>query len=570
MSTVDTIKERLSIVDLVSAYVRLDKAGSNLKGKCPFHNERTPSFFVSPDRGTYYCFGCGAKGDIFTFVENFEGLDFMGALKVLAERAGVQIVKENPTARSEKDRVLLALETATIFFERNLGGSVAEKYLAGRGLTPAIIRQFRIGFVAPEWRTLYDHLKGKGFTDVEIEKAGLSKRIDKENTDAGGRYYDTFRGRVMFPLGDSSGRTIGFSGRVLVEDEKSPKYVNSPETIVFSKSHFLFGYDKAKYQIRQQDYSILVEGQMDLIMSHQAGFLNTVASSGTALTFDQLKMLNRLSTRIMMAFDADGAGFKAAVRSAKMALELGMDVKVVSLPKGEDPASLILKDKEAWRTAIRNSKHIIDFYLERVCAEEADARKRAKKVAELVLPFVTLLKSDIEKAHFVGVIASGIGVHEEAVRGDLAKVKNEPLAESVPVATPQAREIDLSKRNYIERRLLGILLWQESLQKETINRVALRKKLEDIIGKKRLTELEDVFLPSKNELIFEAEITYAKPDVLKKTVEEMEKTLEKDILKEQLEGLMRRLYEFEREKKSDEAKEILKQCQILSNKIATL
>ncbi|MEK9131793.1 MAG: DNA primase [Patescibacteria group bacterium] len=570
MSTVDTIKERLSIADIISAYVKLDKAGNNLKGKCPFHNERTPSFFVSPDRGTYYCFGCGAKGDIFTFVENFEGLDFVGALKVLAERAGVELVRENPTARSEKDRVLLALETATIFFERGFSLSPAETYLTRRGLTTATIRQFRIGYVPQEWRLLYDHLKSKGFSDTEIEKAGLSKRIDKESKDVGGRYYDTFRGRVMFPLSDSSGRVIGFSGRVLVDDEKSPKYVNSPETVVFSKSHFLFGYDKAKYQIRQQDYSILVEGQMDLIMSHQAGFLNTVASSGTALTFDQLKMLNRLSSRIMMAFDADGAGFKAAIRSAKMALESGMDVKVVTLPKGEDPASLILSDKEAWKNAIRTSKHIIDFYLDRVSVEESDPRKRAKKVAESVLPFVTLLSSDIEKGHFVGVIARALAVKEEVVWADLSKVKIETTAPAVSDTAASPPHADISKRNYVERRLLGILLWQETLSDNEAMARGLRKRLEEAIGKQRLTELEDVFLPSKNELIFEAELTYRKPEVLPKAVDEMIRGLEKDILKEQLEGLMRKLYEFEREKKSDEAKEILKQCQALSHKIATL
>ncbi len=277
-SPVQQIKERLSIEEVVSSYIKLDRAGANLKARCPFHNEKTPSFFVSPDRGSYYCFGCGAKGDIFTFIEEFEGLDFKGALKILAERAGVPLVQYNKEKEGEKERLYKAMEEATKFFEKNLvENQEALKYLRERGLENKTIRDFRIGFVKNDWRELYSHLQMIGFTDIEIEKAGLAKKTEKG-------MYDRFRGRIMFPISDSSGRIIAFSGRILEDDGKSAKYLNSPETPIFNKSSVLFGIDKAKDSIRKNNFSILVEGQMDLILSHQAGFKNTVASSGTAMT----------------------------------------------------------------------------------------------------------------------------------------------------------------------------------------------------------------------------------------------------------------------------------------------
>src|SRR3989344_5138874 len=242
-SPVQKIKERLSIEEVVSSYIKLDRAGTNLRAKCPFHNEKTQSFFVSPNRGSYYCFGCGASGDIFTFVEEFEGLDFKGALKLLANKAGVPLEaysKEMKEAENEKEKLYRVMEEATKFFENNLRDN----------------------------KQIQEYLKSRDFTDNEIERAGLAKKPEDTNK----AMYDRFRGRTMFPISDSSGRIVAFSGRIFEDDGKSAKYLNSPDTPIFQKSSILYGLDKAKQSIRKNDFSIVVEGQFDLILSHQAGF----------------------------------------------------------------------------------------------------------------------------------------------------------------------------------------------------------------------------------------------------------------------------------------------------------
>ena len=292
---VEQIKERLGIEDVIGSYVKLERSGKNLKAKCPFHNEKTASFYITPDRGTYYCFGCGVKGDIFTFVEQFEGLDFMGALKLLAERAGVELTdrrlyggKSSAEVRNEKDQLYKIMEDAASFYEKMLYASgsssfasaaaEARAYIKKRGITEETAKKFRLGFAPLEWRTLATYLKSKGYSDMDMEKAGLAKRPDE-----GGQKspYDRFRDRIMFPISDSSGRVIAFSGRILHDDEKSAKYLNSPDTPLYTKSTVLYGIDKAKQEIRRLNYTIFVEGQMDLVLAHQAGTMNTVAVSGT-------------------------------------------------------------------------------------------------------------------------------------------------------------------------------------------------------------------------------------------------------------------------------------------------
>lgn len=272
----ERVKERLDIAEIVGGYVKLDKAGQSFKGKCPFHNEKTPSFFVSPLRQSYYCFGCGAKGDIFTFVQELEGLSFRQALKSLAERAGVELSDrpEAIKARGEKDELLQALEAATLFFENQLGqNDTARKYILSRGITEASIKKWRIGYAPAEWRALYNHLLQLGFKKDVLVKAGLVKPVAEG---VGKEPYDVFRDRVIFPLSDASGEIIAFSGRALAPDAV-PKYLNSPDTLLFTKSEVLYGLDKAKEKVRKQNYAVLVEGQVDLVLSHQVGVENTVA-----------------------------------------------------------------------------------------------------------------------------------------------------------------------------------------------------------------------------------------------------------------------------------------------------
>ena len=558
-SSVEQIKERLSIEEVVSSYIKLERTGANLKAKCPFHNEKTPSFFVSPARESYYCFGCGASGDIFTFVEEFEGLDFKGALKMLANRAGVSLpaYTYDKKKEDEKERLYQAHEVATDFFVGNLGKEVLV-YLKSRGLKEETIKDFKIGFAKDDWRELYNYLKQKGFSDIEIEKAGLAIKSEKG-------FYDRFRGRIMFPISDSSGRVIAFSGRIFKDDGKSGKYINSPETPIFKKSAVLYGLDRAKESIRKNNFSILVEGQMDLILSHQAGYRNTVATSGTALSdstetkdnvVSNLGLIRRLSENIVLAFDGDEAGLNASRRAGKIALALGMDVKVVSIPEGVDPADLIAKQGILkWKETIKSSKHIIEFLLESVIQTSGkDSRKLGREIKDKILPFVHALESAIEKSHFLRKISTLSGIPESALGEDLKKV---------PARTTNAvqsggekdlkKEVQKFRKDYIERKLAGIAFWRKD------------KELEKTLG-----EVIEKYKDSKGDLIFEAEVFYEGGKNLEKDVAEMLLNLKEEYLKEELAQSMRELYLTEEGKQTAKTPEILKKIKEINEAIQNI
>lgn len=575
-SPVQKIKERLSIEEVVSSYIKLEKAGVNLKARCPFHNEKTASFFVSPERNSYYCFGCGAKGDIFTFVEEFEGLDFRGALKILANRAGVILEEFNKQEESLKEKLYGVMQEATDFFIKNLNqNQEVLDYLISRGLNKKTIEDFKIGFAKLEWRNLYTHLKQKGFSDLEIEKAGLAKKPDGKKD-----FYDRFRGRIMFPMADSSGRIIAFSGRLFQDDEKSAKYLNSPETIIFNKSSILYGLNRAKDSIRKNNFSILVEGQFDLILSHQAGFRNTVATSGTALsdaTFSKenvvsnLGLIRRLSNNIVLAFDSDKAGFNASGRASKIALSFGMDVKVVSMEEGVDPADLISQQGvEAWKKVIRNSKHIIEFLLGKILKDYSDdTRKAGREIKEKILPYVDALESSIEKAHFIKRISEESQIPESALKEDLKKVEQELKYEKKETQNIQNVENKIFRRDYILNRLLGIIWWQENSNKNEINIKEVLAKLSLILGKDMPVLLKEKE-SSKEDLIFEAEVFYDNNQKLEKEIDELLNNLEEENLKEKLSIKMRDLNVAERDKNIKVSSEILKAINEINNRIQNI
>jgi DNA primase len=544
----------LGIADVVESYVKLDRAGAGLKGKCPFHNEKTPSFFVSPDRGTYYCFGCGAKGDIFTFVQEFEGLDFPGALKALAARAGVELTRVDPKVRNETERLYGAMEEATLFYEATLSKyPEARNYLEKRGLTAATIKEFRIGFVPDGWRNVYDHLKAKGYSDLEIEKVGLTKRPDQEGGTKEAKFYDRFRGRIMFPISDSGGRVIAFSGRILVDDEKSAKYLNSPDTVLFSKSDVLYGLDKAKLEIRKRDYAIFVEGQMDLIMSHQAGIRNTVAVSGTALSesiesrdsvVNNLGVVKRLSNNLVIGFDSDKAGVAAAGRSARIALSLGMDVKIAKVKGGKDPADLILENPELWKDALRSSKQVAEFYLYEILADETDHRKLGARVREEVLPYIAAMGSNIDKAHFIGLIRDKARIEETALWEDLKALERAQARAQYsgqPVAKVEPKKPTALRKDSIGGRLAGITYWQEGVQEPWIDTKELRASIVKSCGEEAADELFRSTDAARQDLIFQAELTYKDAVILKKDVVEMLRNRREEHLKERMTAIMAKL-----------------------------
>ncbi|MES3004550.1 MAG: DNA primase [Patescibacteria group bacterium] len=560
-SSVDQIKSKIDIVSLVSNYIKLEKAGSNFKGRCPFHNEKTPSFFVSPDRGSYYCFGCHAKGDVFTFVQEFEGLDFIGSLKVLAEKAGVELDQYSSSDKTEKNRLHEVLEMATIFFQNNLGdNNVALEYLKNRGIEESTIKNWRIGFSSLEWRDLFTYLSGKGVSEQDMLAVGLVKR--KEGSTS---CYDVFRGRIMFPINDSSGRVVGFSGRILVTEENSPKYLNSPETILFNKSEILFGLDKAKNSIKIKDYSILVEGQMDLIMLHQIGIANTVASSGTALTENQLKKLQRLSNRIIMAYDGDEAGFSASRRSSQIALQLGMDLKVATMKSGTDPADLAKDNPALLKEVLTSSKHIIDFYMDGLIEKGFTGRKLGQEVEKNVLPYVAMLTSSIEQAHFVKTISQKMFIKEEALWDELKKANRDGPRKESP---PTQKKSEQQRVDHIEKKILGIIWWQRSKKDRTLDLVEIERRVGEIL-EERLTELEEFFEKNgqKEELLFETESYYDDKEGLDKEVKDLILSLEEEYLKQRFGDLMGKLKEAEVRKDKTEIDKYLRECQEIGNKI---
>lgn len=432
---VEQIKERLSIFDVVAPYVELQKAGKNYKGKSPFTNEKTPSFYVSPDRNMYYCFSSNQGGDIFTFIEKMEGVDFKGALKILAEKAGVELVPEDPKKRTERDtQYALIEEAATFFFTEGTNTKVAQDYIIDRGVDGKTIHAWRIGFAPDAWRNLKEHLVGKGYTETQIQQAGLIKKSDESKES-----YDVFRNRIMFPISDASGRVVAFSGRTLSTDAETPKYVNSPETELFQKSDILFGYHIAKQGIRQYDFSLLVEGQFDLVLAHQAGYGNAVAVSGTALTPHHIDLLERLSNRAVLALDADRAGVAAMKRAADLMLRRGMDVKVARIEGGKDPADIIKEDPKRFKKIIGESVHVIEALLAILKTDVPDARAYKLRVREEVLPILAHMPNRIDREHFETVIALATETTKDAIHYEVerlaehSKTVETPTVEAAPL-----------------------------------------------------------------------------------------------------------------------------------------
>ena len=490
---------------------------------------------------------------------------------MLAGRAGVELEPEHASERTEKDRLYGVLEQATFFFQKHLEDHVeAKKYILGRGLTESTIKEWRIGYAPLEWRLLHDFLLEKGFTKQEMERVGLIKKSEK------GDHYDVFRGRIMFPIFDVGGKVIAFSGRILVTDDKSPKYLNTPETILFNKSATLYGLHKAKVDIRRKDYSIIVEGQMDLVMSHQAGFGNTVASSGTAFTAEHLGKLKRLSNRIIMAFDADGAGFTAANKSAQLALSLGMEVKIAPLPKGSDPAELIRTNISQWTGALKNALHIIDFYMHALLAQKKDPRNIGKEIQSKVLPYVAMLESSIERSHFISRIAQLAHIKEDALWEDLRLVQApqtvRPIpADGAPVLNGAASSANPSFRKHsIEKKIIGICFWQQGVPDKQLKPDELMQRLKAIVGDEEYETLMTSTEPQRSELIFEVEAYYENSETLLQEVEELFAHLQEERLKEEFTRTMSELARAESAKDSKEIEKLLAHCQLLSKQIAAL
>jgi DNA primase len=452
MSVTDEIKERLDIVDVVSRYVPLKKAGRNYKGLCPFHSEKTPSFIVFPDSQNWHCFGaCGTGGDIFAFMMRRENLDFGEALKLLAAQAGVELQARGDQASAEDRRLErlreLVTETAIYFhYLLNRAGEakIARDTLERRGLTTETWQGWQLGYALDSWDALKDRLTAKGYPLEEIEEAGLIIRRED-----GSGYYDRFRGRLMIPIRDVQGRTIGFGGRILREDPErpQPKYINSPQTPLFDKGSVLYGLDMARKAIRDADLAVLVEGYMDVLMSHQIGVRNVVAGMGTAITDVQLRQIKRYTGNITLALDPDTAGDAATLRgleTARQSLErewepvlsptglvrqesrLRAQLRIATLPEGLDPDELARKDPDGWRQVIAEARPLVDYYMAVVSAGEnlTTARGKANAVARMA-PLIREIANPVERTHYIQLLARMVQTNERLVAEQVAAIGRE-------------------------------------------------------------------------------------------------------------------------------------------------
>ncbi|MBI2613004.1 DNA primase [Candidatus Kaiserbacteria bacterium] len=588
--TVQQVKDKLSIVDVVSQYVKLERSGANLRARCPFHAERTPSFFVSPERGTYHCFGCNVGGDIFSFVEQIEGLDFKGALKVLAEKAGVPLVygRGDKHEKDERDRLFELMEVATIFYASQLNDDV-RKYLHERGVNDKTVKTFRLGYAGAGWSDLAEHLKNKKFSEKEILEAGVAKRTER------GGLNDKFRNRIMFPIADSAGRIVAFSGRIFPgttspsdlatgQAEKTdgsfvpPKYMNSPETPLFHKSRVLYGLDKAKLSIRKHNCAVLVEGQIDLLASHQAGWGNTIAVSGTAFTPEHAVIIHRLTDNLVIALDADEAGIKAASRSARTALQAGLNVKVAALPSGLDPADLILsaeggsasggkKGAEAWRAAIRDAEDIIQFLLNTLEKHLPQKNRFYAAVNQVVLPFVRDIPNPSARHRYVVDITRRTGSTERAVEEEMEKLPETPIADLYSVKEEPERSSDSFGR---PRQAFSVLLWQKALPRPELDLDAYERELEEALGKEAMDELESLSATEQEKLRFGAERMYAGSLALKAEAKTLLSVLLKERLSRELAEATAALKRAEHQGNEEEVAVHMSVCNVLTRRIARL
>lgn len=422
MTNLEEIKARLNIVDIVQEYLPLKKAGTNWKAPCPFHHEKSPSFMVSEIKQIWHCFGCGEGGDIFGFVMKIDGVEFAEALKILAKKAGIELKHEDPKFTNLKTRAMEVSEQAAKFFHayllKSVEGEAAREYLKRRGLTEATIEEFQIGLAPNMWEGLLQVLTKKGYKPEELVAAGLAIKSD-HRADS---YYDRFRNRIMFPITDAAGNTRGFTGRLLPEEEKKPdaggKYMNTPETIIYNKGHIIYGLDKAKLAAKAKDEIVVVEGQMDVIASHQANVKNVVASSGTAFTPEQFNMLKRYAETILLSFDSDSAGVTATYRGINEALAAGFNVKIILIDKAvaKDADELIKKDPKLWEAAIGSAEHIMEFYIKKA-KEKFDLSKvdQKSKAVNFILAPLKSIANEIERNLWRKKIAETFNVDEDTI-----------------------------------------------------------------------------------------------------------------------------------------------------------
>lgn len=587
-SPVDEIKSKLDVIDIIGGYIKIQKAGRNYKASCPFHSEKTPSFMISPERQLWRCFGCNRGGSIFDFVMEIEGVEFGDALKILAQRAGIELKKIDPKLKTERTHLYEISNLANRFFIKQLqasqSGKKAQKYLISRGLKPKEIEKWQIGYAPNQWQALSDFLGSRGYSDQEILKTGLS--IKSEKNISRNKYYDRFRDRIIFPIHDINGIVVGFTGRENPEnpDNRMGKYINTPNTIIYDKSRILYGLDKAKLDIRKDNLCILVEGQTDVIMSHQAGFKNAVASSGTALTDQQLKIIKRYTDNLTMAFDMDLAGEMATQRGINLAIQFGFNTNVISLSDNQDPADFIQKNPLLWSKAIKQAQGLIEFYLSNAFSKHDPQTARGKKeISKILLPIIKKIPNKVEQAHWLQEVARRLSVKEEVLVEEMKKIKD--LADERNFELSQEQPDNLNNPYFnLEEYALGLILCHLKEFKNPRTKQPnffLKPDLEQIFNilkenkNKNLNlssfkrNLPDKFANRVDELVFKTEIkkNLIEEFSLKKEVEFCFNQLENRYFRQKLNKLNSAIQEAENNKDNSTLKKLTKEFNKLAKRI---
>ena len=491
-TSTEDIKSRIDIVDFIGEYVKLQKAGVNWKANCPFHNEKTPSFVVSEEKQIWHCFGCDKGGDIFSFLMEIEGIEFKEALKILAEKAGVELSRYEygPQAAGNKNRTLEILELATKFYEKQLwegaGKDKILKYFIERGLKKETVKEFRLGYAPPGWNNIMKFLTSRGYKIEEIVKTGLLVQKMEGSVNPNSQAtsyklqitdcYDRFRDRIIFPIADVMGRVVGFSARVAPGgDESQAKYVNTPETEAYHKSAALYGINKAKREIKDKKFVLLVEGNMDVIASHQAGIKNTVAVSGTALTSRQLDILKRYTDNVKMFFDMDEAGQAAALKSAELAFQKDINVSIVQLKEGKDAADAVKENPKEFLKAVEDSVSAMEHFFKQAFKTHSVKNAQGKKtIARDLLNIIKNFSSEIEKTHWIKKLAQGLEVDEKILLDTLNKAGARTFIGKANREDEEGEEETLTEEKrskIIGRKIIGLALansraWKKIVEEE--------------------------------------------------------------------------------------------------------
>jgi DNA primase len=505
--TIEAIKQKVDVKDFVGGYVALKPAGRNLKGLCPFHKEKSPSFMVTPERQIWHCFGCGKGGDIFAFLMQYENIEFIEALKILAERAGVELKRVGTSDQKKYEALYEINRIAKDYFRSSLqesAGAVALKYLRERGLSDQTIKEFELGVALPGSDSLLRHLTKLGFSVADVEKAGLVFKTDR------GMYWDRFRNRIMFPLHSHFGKVIGFTGRQMPGDENTEtgKYVNSPETALFQKSKLLYGFWKTKNAVRDASQAILVEGQMDFLMTYQDGVKNVVATSGTALTADHVQLVRRLAENLVLSFDNDNAGRAAAERTIDLAQASDLNTKVIvfdaAAGTAKDPADLAKEKPGYFAELVKKAIPAMEYYFTYYGIDRGGDIALKKKAIRSALIKIKGIASPIEQEHWMQLLSSRTRMPEAALTAEMNSLKVEAKTGAVidPKAAAAYVEQPQTRLERIIRRILSLALADKAVLQRALD---ARKEfpamyqpiLEYCAHRENGTEIGDTAIPAE-------------------------------------------------------------------------